>query len=110
MKPKATPSTIKFSHKYDKVLNEKGECITNAKLLQILYISDISKLSQEFIDYDTGNGMYKLPEKGPVILLIFLKPKTGKARNLFTTVRLYEKSKWFYYKKLVGQILNVEFV
>jgi hypothetical protein len=102
---------IKFSHKYIKLMDNRGEAITQATLLQVLPV-EISQLSREFINYDTDNGKYVLPFKGFYIMLIFQKQNC----DLFTTLRsMHSYNKWRgkeinklpYYEGLVGKTFNV---
>lgn len=102
---------IKFSHRFTKLLTgyvlKSGVKMWGyeAKLLQVIK-SDYSNLTAEFIDYDTDQGIYKLPTSGPCIILIFQKVTI--VPNLFTTVRSFTPAKMEKYEKLVGQIIDFQ--
>lgn len=101
--------TIKFSHRYPKILDHHGDVIRHAILLSVSVV-DLEKLSKEFLDYDTDDGAYKLPPSGDFLLLLFEKPyPVGSlcSRNLFTTLRPYNAGKLDYYKNSVGDIFTV---
>jgi hypothetical protein len=102
---------IRFSHKYIKLMDGRGEAIRKATLLQVLPV-ELGTLSPQFIDYDTDNGKYKLPFKGMYLLLIFQKPNC----DLFTTIRsMHSYQKWRgeqvnklpYYQNLVGKVFDI---
>lgn len=108
---------IKFSHKYNKLINVYSEFLLNraeAQLLEVIQI-DYKDLSKAIIDYDTTfihrskiNRMattrqYQLSQ-GKLILLIFDSLKTG----LFTTIRPFNQDKLNYYKSKLGQSFILE--
>jgi len=112
--PERTPSIL-FSHAYKKLLVD-GRPIRTATLLLVLYVQ-MEELTQakQFIEYDTDNGVYKIPFDTYYLLLVFQKSNG----DLFTTVRPASrnkmafgfnakyKSKFDYYRGLVGQEFNI---
>ena len=102
-------NTIKFSHAYQKLLDCHNDVIETATLLHVQLI-DLSNLKQDFINYDTDNGTYKLPNIGAYLMLIFLKPHEDYTTdlNLFTTLRRYTPQKYEYYCNAIGRIFNIE--
>ena len=100
--------TIKFSHSYRKLLdNNQGKVIETALLVDVRVIQ-LETLHQDFIDYDTDNGMYKLPKKGDYLMLLFQKKECGEPANLFTTLRRRTLQKELYYSAMIGQTFKVE--
>ena len=103
---------IKLSHNYVKIDNVNIE--QPVKLLQI-FVTDKSKLSSYFIDYDTKYHseekclprpvfeFYKLP-KGTLLVLLF-QDYMG---NLFTTVRRHTPEKEKYYYGCVGNEFKIK--
>ena len=92
--------TIKFSHNYKK-LNVLGNGST-AKLLTVLDVN-LRDLAQPFLDYDTDNGVFKLPKSGNYLLLIFKAEK-----GIFTTLRsAWPLTKYAYYHNSVGKEFEV---
>jgi hypothetical protein len=106
--------TIKFSHGYTKLLNAFVPH-ENAKLLEVLTVN-LEELSTHFLDYDTDDGTFQLPESGKFLCLLFLKPKTDgsynvsdyAAANLFTTLRRWTPAKETYYRSLIGENFAIE--
>ena len=93
---------IRFSHHYSKLASINCIEAKPVKLIEALMI-DIKDLSKEFLDYDTDDGLYKLPKSGRFLLLIFLVEGV-----LFTTIRsAYPPSKVEYYKKAIGSEFQV---
>jgi len=92
--------TIKFSHNYKK-LSVVGNDMS-AVLIGVIGV-ELSKLDKEFKDFDTDNGVFKLPKSGLYMLLIFKAQ-----RGIFPTLRAaYPSSKVKYYRDLVGENFNV---
>ncbi len=91
---------IKFSHQYAKL-----RCINagmEAKLVEVLEVN-LKDLSKAFLDYDTDNGKYKLPNSGKYLMLIF-EAEGG----LFTTLRsMYPEKKKEYYRALISEEFKV---
>lgn len=104
---------IKFSHAYKKLLDDHGKVIPHAKLLFAL-VTELACFPKCFRDYDTQDGLYKLPKTGSYIILTFQKPSSvnlhGPAENLFTTIRRYTPSKAEYYKDAIGENFIIEVV
>lgn len=100
-------NSIKFSHRYPKLLGDDGLVIKEAMLLQIIRVN-LSGLSADFLNYDTNYGEYPLPEYGEYIMLIFMKPTEGNdAANLFTTLRRFTEDKFVYYHEKIGQMFKI---
>lgn len=102
---------IKFSRCYSKLLDEQGEMITMAILLDVVHV-DLQELPAPFLDYDTDCGRYRLPSRGDYLMLIFLKSPARllgekTPSNLFTTLRRRTHEKHEYYSGLVGQEFEV---
>ena len=95
---------IKFSHKYQKLLNSHNDVIETATLLQVIPVN-LEDLSQYFLDYDTDKGTYELPKRGKYLMLIFLKEHTD--LNLFTTLRRFTPEKFCFYSRNVGKVFQV---
>ena len=97
---------IKFSHKYLKLTGISGK----VRLIQIIKIQ-FSELSKHFIDYDTKyfkDGKfehYPLPKSGLGILMIF----NTYNNKIFMTVRPFNPKKWDYYKKLEGELFDIQY-
>lgn len=102
---------IKFSHLYRKVLDQHNDGIESAKLLDVLIV-ELSELSAAFLDYDTECGKFKLPKRGKYMMLILEKPHEDWvcASDLLTTLRRWTPEKERYYRGLIGQVLDVEYV
>jgi hypothetical protein len=102
--------TIKFSHIYTKLLDEHNDVIEHATLIDVRRV-DIARLHQEFLDYDTDDGLYELPPEGNFLMLIFLKPPESDgtcAANLFTTLRRSTTEKDLYYYGAIGETFFIE--
>lgn len=91
---------IKFSHYYPKLYTDNGILLSSAQLLQVLVV-DLSELSKPFLDYDTDNGVYELPNKGKYLLLIY------KYGSLFTTLRRWTEEKEKYYRENIGKTFDI---
>jgi len=100
---------IKFSHKYQKILNSHNDVIETATLLQVSIIN-LEDLSKEFLNYDTDNGVYELPKRGKYLMLIFLKEHEDYTTdlNLFTTLRRHTPEKHSFYMSQIGKVFNVK--
>ena len=109
------PSTIKFSHAYDKM--PAGYCLS--KLLDVLPVR-LEDLSQEFLKYDTfidGDEYYKLPAKGDYMILMLrstaIEDEAGdivEPSQLWTTIRRRTPKKEKYYRNLIGQVMECKIV
>jgi hypothetical protein len=99
---------IKFSHKYQKILNSHNDVIETATLLQVSIIN-LEDLSKEFLNYDTDNGVYELPKRGKYLMLIFLKEHEDYTTdlNLFTTLRRHTPEKHKFYMSQIGKVFKV---
>ena len=101
--------SIKFSHRYFKLMDKDGEIATRAKLLDVIDVR-LQKLSEVFKRYDTHFKFdpqpvhYKLPPKGNYLLLIFW----GNNDQIFTTLRAFRPGKKAYYKSKIGKEFRVE--
>jgi hypothetical protein len=93
-------NTIKFSHNYAKL--DAIHCISE-KECQLIQVIDerYENLSKPFLDYDTDDGLYKLPKNGRCLILLFLVDGV-----LFSTVRGILKEE--FYRKAVGEMFKVE--
>jgi len=103
-------NTIKFSHIYNKLLDEHNDVIDEALLLDVIPVN-LEERSEVFIKYDTDNGKYSLPKKGKYLMLIFMKPPELSgicADNIFTTLRRYTHEKTAYYKGHIGETFVIE--
>ena len=91
---------IKFSHRYDKLL----EMASTPTLIQVLKIH-YNDLSEYMLRYDAtisdSDEMYPVP-KCELILLIFQSSKN----MIFTTIRRYTPEKFRYYKDAEGEIFE----
>jgi hypothetical protein len=94
--------TIKFSHVYQKLLYH-NQVIRRARLVEVLNVK-LEQLSGPFIDYDTDDGMFKLPEKGQYLLLMFV----AQGNYLFTTIRRWTPPKEAYYRKCINDVFEIE--
>ena len=98
---------IRFSHHYEKLKLALGED-KSATLLEVIPVN-VEKLSLPFIKYDTDNGMYPLPKKGKMLILILRG-----AHGIFTTIRSAKpghgnlQDKETYYRGFIGKTLDVE--
>lgn len=102
--------SIKFSHIYTKLLDEHNDVIECATLIDVRHV-DLRDLHQKFKDYDTDNGLYKLPPKGIYLMLTFLKPPESEgtcAANLFTTLRRFTPNKDTYYSTAIGETFLID--
>lgn len=99
---------IKFSHKYQKILDCHNDVIDTATLLQVIPVN-LEDLSQHFLDYDTDNGVYELPKRGKFLMLIFLKEHEDYITdlNIFTTLRRHTPEKHSFYMSQIGKVFNV---
>lgn len=99
---------IKFSHKYQKILNSHNDVIETATLLQVCPVN-LENLSKEFLAYDTDNGIYKLPAHGKYLMLLFLKEHESYTTdlNLFTTLRRFTPEKYSFYLSQIGKVFDV---
>lgn len=93
---------IKFSHRYPKLLDKNDSVIGIATLLDVTLV-EVEDLHPSFLAYDTDNGSYPLPKRGAFLQLVFLKPSSGIAANLFTTLRRAAPGKHGYYASMVGR-------
>lgn len=92
---------IKFSHKYPKLSIGMDFYIERAKLLDVLPV-ELKSLSKDFLDYDTGEGMYKFGEGNVNMnILIFLSDQN----ILFTTIR--PVSSTGFYRSGIGKMFDV---
>ena len=98
---------IKFSHPYSKLIKHDNEYCNRVKLIEVINIK-LEDLSKQFIDYDTDGGLFNLPKKGDYMMLVFSKDICR--QNIFTTLRRRTPEKEKYYRSLIGQWLEVEFV
>ena len=96
---------IKFTHKYNKLKNDDGTIDSSFKLIDLIPVN-LENLSEEFLKYDTDNGLFQLPKKGNYMMLIFQKNKGG----IFTTLRRLTPEKLRYYTESIGKIFEVEFI
>jgi hypothetical protein len=97
---------IKFSKSFRKLLNQDGHVATSAMLLTVLKISDKSHLSNSFIEYDTDMD-YDIEENIPLLILLFLKPSSNNAKNIFATVRNWSEEKEAFYLNQIGKEFKV---
>jgi len=98
--------TIKFSHKYRKLIDPRnGAIVSNALLLDVVNV-DLKTLSSVFLDYDTDNGVFELPSQGKYMMLIF--EKSGNC-GLFTTLRRHTPDKELFYRNGIGQVFDIGF-
>lgn len=96
-------SNIAFSYPFPKLYGRDESPVTLCRLLQVIEV-DLADLTQEFINYDTHDGTYQLPKRGKYLLLILQKPS---GVDLFTTLRRSTPQKLEYYKRMVGEKLDV---
>ena len=93
---------IKFSHHYQKM----PAFLFGTTLIQI-WVTDLSELTNRFIEYDTmilgGQDFYKLPAKGKFMVLFLCTGTT-----LWTTIRRWTPRKETYYRSLIGQEVEIE--
>ena len=97
--------TIKFSHRYGKLLDSQGRPVSVAVLLDVLPVK-LEELSKTFLNYDTGNGTYQLPQTGEYLLLLFER-MSGHAGGLFTTLRRRTEEKENFYREQIGKLFDV---
>ena len=94
---------IKFSHIYEKMLNNPDEFVPKKAILMEVFVVDSENLHPRFIEYDTlyfdknenNYCYYKLP-KGKVLVLL-LKTEFANSVMLWTTIRRYTPSKYKFY-------------
>ncbi len=98
---------ISFAKPFRKLLNQNGDgVVTSAKLISVFNISDKSQLSNSFIEYDTDMD-YEIEENVPLLMLIFLKPSSNNAKNVFATIRNWSEEKESFYKDQIGKEFTV---
>lgn len=95
---------IKFSHKYKKLHDANGSIIENAILLDVIKVN-LEDLSKDFLDFDTDNGLFELPETGVYSMLIFKKTNTN---DIFTTLRKWSQEKFDFYKSKTGSSFKIQ--
>jgi hypothetical protein len=95
---------IKFSHNYKKLKFYPNIAPLKDALLLAVFNVRLEKLRKVFLDWDTQDGLYKLPKKGKFILLLFAKDDY----NLFTTLRRYTPEKEKYYRSKIGYFFWVD--
>ena len=95
---------IKFSHKYSKLIRDSGNQICSAVLLDVFKI-ELADRSKQFLNYDTENGIYKLPQKGKYLMLLF---KDEFTKLLFTTLRRDTVEKSLYYTNQIGETFELD--
>jgi hypothetical protein len=100
---------IKFSHKYSKLYTGRAEGENFCKNILLLDVMNIKleERSKEFLDYDTDDGLFKLPKKGDYMMLIFRKTDMIFGSNLMTTLRRWTPEKEKYYRDAIGKWFNV---
>lgn len=92
--------SIKFSHHYAKLRACEPEM--KATLILVLVVK-LEELPKTFIDYDTDDGVYKLPKKGEYMMLFF-----EGSRGLITTMRrAYPLTKVDYYNGMIGKTFDI---
>lgn len=92
--------TIKFSHHYAKL--RVVSPTYKATLIEVLPVK-LENLLPTFLDYDTDDGLYKLPKRGNYLMLIF----EGN-HGLFTTLRpAFPQRKVAYYLQAVGEEFEI---
>jgi hypothetical protein len=104
---------IKFSHKYDKMVNNYYNLIPKTAFLMEVFIVSSNELYKDFIEYDTMyfNGekcrfeYYELP-KGKVLIL-FLKSSISNETMIWTTIRRFTEQKYKYYNKARGEEFEI---
>lgn len=103
-------ATIKFSHEYEKMLDDMENHQYDTTLLEV-FKTEFKDLSEGFKAYDTWikgepmfnpNSYYPLPKTMLIVLLL----KTD--RFLWTTVRRWTKEKEEYYRGLRGKNVKTE--
>ena len=107
---------IKFTHVYNKLLDESNNVVSCAILLGV-YEINLEDQHSKFIEYDTDYGKFPLPKRGKYLMLLFEKIKyhrlvnnklrEQKGRHLFTTLRRSTPEKLKYYKSCVGQEFSI---
>lgn len=95
-------NTIKFAHNYNKL---QYPDVAQAILLEVNLVS-LHCMSKTFLDWDTQNGLLKLPKSGTYIYLLFAKDDC----NLFTTLRRYTEKKYEFYLSKIGEMFAVEII
>jgi len=97
---------IKFSHKYKKLKNPDGSIVEKVKLLDVWFVN-LESISKQFINFDTDDGLFQLPEKGNYMALIFLKPSGS---DLCITLRSFRPEKFKHYRSKIGEEFQIIFV
>ena len=100
---------VNFSKSVRKLWDDKGEIVTEARLLDVLVV-DMKDLSKYFLAYESDEGKLRLPSYGKCMLLIFLKPtELGKAKSfdLFTKLRKYSPQCYKSCKRNIGHVMKV---
>jgi len=101
-------NSIKFSHEYAKLQDTQEHdesLLTMAKrivLLEVIVVN-LEDLNHHFLNYDTDFGVYKLPDKGKYMLLLFQKNN-----GLMPTLRRWTPEKEIYYKSKIGEEFDVQ--
>lgn len=98
---KSINNSIKFSHNYPKLHNQKL-----AELLAVRELLINDKITQDFLEYDTktvGGSYYPL-HKGRHLQLVFI----GDKHIPFCTVRSYSADKERFYKSNIGELFKIE--
>ena len=95
---------IRFSGSYVKL---KEFNLDEPVMLMEIFKTSKEKLSKTFISYDTlkTNGDYYRLPAGPLIMLLFIEPKTKK---IFTTLRTYNQFKWGHYQYKRGEMFKID--
>lgn len=99
---------IQFEYAFSKLQDRYGGLITEATLLQVLRV-DISTLTDEFLEYETGGERFRLTPAGEYLLLIFISPQ-GNVFNLLKPASrkgIKDGTLQLYYDSLVGQSFDV---
>ena len=100
-------TTIKFSHKYDKM----PEDVSDTYLIEVL-TANKKDLHSAFIDHDTAYGLnnYELPNGGLLILILksYIRCAVGEVEEVWTTVRRQTPEKEAYYRNLRGTKVQIQ--
>ena len=95
---------INFCRYYQKI---QGIAYHWATLLEVIPVS-LESLSKPFLDYDTDNGSYKLPDHGDYLLLIFsVKTTPENLPRIFTTLRRSTSEKKNFYERNIGNKFQI---
>lgn len=97
---------IKFSHEYNKMLNNSFEEIPKKAILLEVFVKNSEELHPAFIKYDTiyfnlqtyKDEYYELPKDKVMILLLKSVFVNGEVM-LWTTIRMFTPQKYEYYNK-----------